>query len=258
MQTRLEAPAQEPRNVLGPDGEIRLAGVSRAFARRHAAPVPALADVTLHRRRRGDRRRRRPERLRQDHAARARLRSAVAGHRHGAVRPRGAHAPARPPAALDDRDRQRRARAAGRRGEPRQARASARTRCSPPSAWRASSAPARTSCRAACASASRSCARCSPASPCSASTSRSAPSTRSPAARCRSGWRAPSAASPGRSCSSPTTSRRRRCSPTGSSCSRRGRGASSRSFRSALERPRSATDPALVALRERALEALRA
>ena len=47
MQTRLEAPAQEPRNVLGPDGEIRLAGVSRAFTRRHAAPVPALADVTL-------------------------------------------------------------------------------------------------------------------------------------------------------------------------------------------------------------------
>src|SRR6478752_6526220 len=27
METRLEAPAQEPRNVLGPDGEIRLAGV---------------------------------------------------------------------------------------------------------------------------------------------------------------------------------------------------------------------------------------
>ncbi len=43
METRLEAPAQEPRNVLGPDGEIRLAGVSRAFARRNAAPVPALA-----------------------------------------------------------------------------------------------------------------------------------------------------------------------------------------------------------------------
>jgi NitT/TauT family transport system ATP-binding protein len=47
MQTRLEAPAQEPRNVLGPDGEIRLAGVSRAFARAKAGPVPALADVTL-------------------------------------------------------------------------------------------------------------------------------------------------------------------------------------------------------------------
>ena len=47
MQTRLEAPAQEPRNVPGPDGEIHLAGVSRAFARRGAAPVPALADVSL-------------------------------------------------------------------------------------------------------------------------------------------------------------------------------------------------------------------
>ena len=47
MQTRLEAPAQEPRNVGAPDGEIRLAGVSRAFARRGGAPVPALADVSL-------------------------------------------------------------------------------------------------------------------------------------------------------------------------------------------------------------------
>jgi NitT/TauT family transport system ATP-binding protein len=47
MQTRLEAPAQEPRNVEGPDGEIHLAGVSRAFVRRGAATVPALADVSL-------------------------------------------------------------------------------------------------------------------------------------------------------------------------------------------------------------------
>ena len=47
MATRLEAPAEEPRNVLGPDGEIHLAGVSRAFARRNAAPVAALADVSL-------------------------------------------------------------------------------------------------------------------------------------------------------------------------------------------------------------------
>jgi NitT/TauT family transport system ATP-binding protein len=47
METRLEAPRQEPRNVLGSDGEIDLAGVSRAFARRDAAPVPALADVSL-------------------------------------------------------------------------------------------------------------------------------------------------------------------------------------------------------------------
>jgi phosphate transport system ATP-binding protein len=47
MATRLEAPAQEPRNVLGPSGEIHLARVSRAFARRGAATVPALADVSL-------------------------------------------------------------------------------------------------------------------------------------------------------------------------------------------------------------------
>ena len=47
MQTRLEAPAQEPRNVLESDGEIHLAGVSRAFARRGGSTVPALADVSL-------------------------------------------------------------------------------------------------------------------------------------------------------------------------------------------------------------------
>src|ERR687885_2327776 len=46
MQTRLEAPAQEPRNVLA-TGEIHIAGVGRAFARRGAAPVAALADVSL-------------------------------------------------------------------------------------------------------------------------------------------------------------------------------------------------------------------
>jgi ABC-type nitrate/sulfonate/bicarbonate transport system ATPase subunit len=47
MQTRLEAPAQGPRNVVEPDSEIRLAGVSRAFARRGESPLPALADVSL-------------------------------------------------------------------------------------------------------------------------------------------------------------------------------------------------------------------
>src|SRR3954470_8463667 len=47
MQTRLEAPAEEPRNVLGGEGEIHIAGVSRAFARRGAPPVPALAGVSL-------------------------------------------------------------------------------------------------------------------------------------------------------------------------------------------------------------------
>jgi ABC-type nitrate/sulfonate/bicarbonate transport system ATPase subunit len=52
MQTRIEAPAQEPRHVskggMG-DGEIHLAQVSRAFAGRTTGrAVPALADVTLH------------------------------------------------------------------------------------------------------------------------------------------------------------------------------------------------------------------
>ncbi|MEA2290391.1 MAG: hypothetical protein QOD55_2388, partial [Solirubrobacteraceae bacterium] len=46
MQTRLEAPAQEPREVVE-GGGIHLAGVSRAFERRGGAPVPALAGVSL-------------------------------------------------------------------------------------------------------------------------------------------------------------------------------------------------------------------
>jgi ABC-type nitrate/sulfonate/bicarbonate transport system ATPase subunit len=48
MATRLEAPVQEPRNVVGP-GEVDLAGVSRTFpaARRRGAPVAALRDVKL-------------------------------------------------------------------------------------------------------------------------------------------------------------------------------------------------------------------
>jgi NitT/TauT family transport system ATP-binding protein len=46
MQTRLEAPAQEPRDVLE-GGEIHLAGVSRAFDRRGGESVPALAGVSL-------------------------------------------------------------------------------------------------------------------------------------------------------------------------------------------------------------------
>jgi ABC-type nitrate/sulfonate/bicarbonate transport system ATPase subunit len=48
MATRLEAPVQEPRNVVGP-GEVDLAGVSRTFpaAGRRGAPVAALRDVTL-------------------------------------------------------------------------------------------------------------------------------------------------------------------------------------------------------------------
>jgi ABC-type nitrate/sulfonate/bicarbonate transport system ATPase subunit len=46
MSTRLEAPVQEPRNVAG-QGEVNLAGVSRTFSGRGRAPVPALAGLTL-------------------------------------------------------------------------------------------------------------------------------------------------------------------------------------------------------------------
>ena len=172
MTTKLEAPAQEPRNVEG-GGTASLAGVSRAFG-----AVRALDGVDLEVARRRDRRRRRAQRLRQDDPARARVRAAGARRRQRARRPRGAHAPARRPAALAARDRQRRARPAPGRGVARARRARARTRSSPPSAWRASSAPAPTSSRAACASAWPSCARCSRASRSCASTSPSPRSTR--------------------------------------------------------------------------------
>jgi ABC-type nitrate/sulfonate/bicarbonate transport system ATPase subunit len=46
MSTRLEAPVQEPRNVAGP-GEVILAAVTRTFSGRGRAPVPALAGLTL-------------------------------------------------------------------------------------------------------------------------------------------------------------------------------------------------------------------
>ena len=110
--------------------------------------------------------------------------------------------------------------------------------------------------RAACASASRSCARCWRAARCSASTSRSARSTRSPGSPCSAGSPRRSRASRARSCSSPTTSRRRCCSPTASCCSPRGRARSPRCSRSTLPRPRARDDAAVVALRERALEVL--
>jgi NitT/TauT family transport system ATP-binding protein len=46
METRLEAPAQEPRSVSG-HSEVHLADVSRAFERRGRTPVPALDGVSL-------------------------------------------------------------------------------------------------------------------------------------------------------------------------------------------------------------------
>jgi ABC-type nitrate/sulfonate/bicarbonate transport system ATPase subunit len=47
MQTKLEAPEQEPRDVLAAEGEIHIGAVSRAFERRGAPPLSALADVSL-------------------------------------------------------------------------------------------------------------------------------------------------------------------------------------------------------------------
>ena len=46
METRPEAPAQEPRSVSG-RSEVHLADVSRAFKRRGRTPVPALDGVSL-------------------------------------------------------------------------------------------------------------------------------------------------------------------------------------------------------------------
>ena len=46
MTTRLEAPMQEPRNVVS-QGEVRLAGIRRTFTRGRE-PVPALDGVSLH------------------------------------------------------------------------------------------------------------------------------------------------------------------------------------------------------------------
>ena len=111
-------------------------------------------------------------------------------------------------------------------------------------------------CRAGCASASRSCARCWPAAPCSASTSRSARSTRSPGSHCSAGSPTRSRASRARSCSSRTTSRRPCCWPTASCSSRRARAGSPSCSTSTLPRPRARDDAAVVALRERALEVL--
>ena len=180
MQTRIEAPVQEPRSVSDDvrGGEVHLAEVSRAFARRGGGSLGALAGVSL---------------------------DVAAGQTVAVVGPSGCgkttllelvcglQAPdagtvVAGPAVLMpqrdlllpwlQRDRQRRAGRCAWRVRRARRRASARTRCSPRSASRASSAHAPTSCRAACASASRSCARCWPASPCCAWTSRSARSTR--------------------------------------------------------------------------------
>ena len=111
-----------------------------AYRARRAAAAGARRRLAARRRGRAGGGRR-AERLRQDHAARARLRPA-GSPTAAALRMRAgrADAPARPAAALAERARQRRARAAHRAAcrAPRRARA-ARGRCSPSSAWRASS-----------------------------------------------------------------------------------------------------------------------
>ena len=76
MTTKLEAPAQEPRNV---DGGGTAPGGREPRA---SASVRALDGVDLEVARRRDRRRRRAQRLRQVDAARARLRPAGARRRH--------------------------------------------------------------------------------------------------------------------------------------------------------------------------------
>ena len=96
-----------------------------------------------------------------------------------------ADAAARRAAAVAERARQRGAGAAGRGRLARRGARQARTRTSRRSASRASSARGPRRCRAGCASASRSCARCWPGAPCCAWTSRSPRWTRSRARRRR-------------------------------------------------------------------------
>ena len=118
----------------------------------------------------------------------------------------------------------------------------------------------RPSSRAGCASGSPSCAPCSPASRCWRWTSRSPRSTRSPAPRCRAGWRARWRPTRARSSSSPTTSRRRSISATASPCSRPGPARVVEELSApaprAADRDAAVTDPAFVAVRERAMLAL--
>ena len=144
------------------------------------------------------------------------------------------------------------ARGRGARGGPR--------RCSSASAWPSSSARARPSCRAGCASGWRSCARCCPGRPVllldEPFGALDAITRARHAGVAGRRARAPSRA---RSCWSPTTSRRRSSWPTAWRCCRRARAAWWPSFDVDLRRGRAAvTDPRVRRRCEaRALEALR-
>ena len=116
----------------------------------------------------------RPLGLRQVHAARARGRPAGAGRGRGgegaAAAPRRLrlHAPARPAPPLARRARRTPRWRSSARACRAPRRAGAPSRCSRASAWASSSARDRPRCRAACASALPSYARCCPGAPCSA------------------------------------------------------------------------------------------
>ena len=161
----------EPRELQGTDG-VLLELVSRTFATRRG-PVTALDGMSL---------RAEPGQIvavvgpsgcGKTHAARADLRAAAARRGNGPLRAGRADAPARSAAAVVRRARQRRAGAARARHDARRRprAGGAVARALRPRRVRAR-APGRR-CRAACASACRSCARCWPASRCWRSTSRS-------------------------------------------------------------------------------------
>ena len=249
MQTRAEAPGAEPRDARsgGRRGRRRRQGV-----RRRAGADGVSLRVGAGRDRRG----RRPERLREVDAARARLRAAGARRRHASRPAPAALMPQRDAllpwlSALDNAglalrvagaSRARRARrrahehfaAFGLEGFERARPARALGRDAP-----ARRVPAHAARRAARAVPRRAVRR-----------------ARRADARCRCSTGSPTrcSASRGRCCSSRTTSRRPCCSPTASCCSRRGPGRVVGDARGRRCRARArATTRGVVALRERAL-----
>ena len=154
METKVEASVAEPLSV--PGQGVTLRGVGRRLRSRRA-DVTALEGVDLTVRRRRGRWRRRAPRAAASRpcsssspASRSPTRARSRWRRDGAGQPRRVlvHAPARPPAAVARRARQRRARAGERRACAAARRASAPRRCSSASAWPSSSTRARPRCRA--------------------------------------------------------------------------------------------------------------